>query len=117
MEQKVDVNTTEITELKQMQIELEENKVDVNAANICALKICNASNEEEIEKLQSEYCYALSEQYNFHENVFIQTKYTHDLQRKVCQFLCSLEVLFWFFFRIGAKGLCQHNINFITYIN
>ena len=51
---KVDVNTTEITEWKQKHITLEENKVDVNAANICALKSSNASNGEEIEELRSD---------------------------------------------------------------
>ena len=107
---KVDVNTKEITELNQKHIKLEENKVDVNTANICTLKTSNASNEDELKELQSDmksislylrgkYCYVLSEQYNFHENVFKQKKCTHDLQRQVCQFLCSLEVLFWFFFR------------------
>ena len=72
-QKKVDVNTTEITELKQKHIKLEENKVDVNAASICSLKTSNASNENEIEELQSEYRYILSEQYNFHENVYTHT--------------------------------------------
>ena len=114
----VDVNTKEIAELNQKHIELEENKVDVNETNICSLKICIASNEDKIEQLKSDmksislclqylrgkYSYVLREQYNINENVFVQKTYTHYFQRKVRQFLCSLEVLFWFFFRIGAKS-------------
>ena len=70
-QKKVDVNTKDITELKQKHIKLEEGKVDINAANICSLKTSNTSNENKIEELLSEYCYVLSEQYNFHENVSI----------------------------------------------